>query len=163
QLVVDLPSQIAQLLVVELDDVEVVEDNDGLWQVGSHGVDVGQRHVDGHGPNLGMRGTQSPPKREQSVGAFAISHEQDRPGLEVQNHGQIAVPLADRDFVNGDLPHSFQLGPIVVSQQAFPLNVLHQVPTDLQVFGHVLDRHATQQLQNITGKRSGVGDARVGE
>ena len=49
---VQLAAQVGQLVVEELDDVEVIEDEDGLGQMRLDGTDIGRRHVDGHGFDL---------------------------------------------------------------------------------------------------------------
>ena len=41
------------------------------------------------------------PEWLQGVGALAITDEDDRAAFQVQHHREVAVPLADRDLVDG--------------------------------------------------------------
>jgi hypothetical protein len=59
-------------------------------------------------PGALKKGSSPTPKRKQSVGTFAFTDEQNGAALQVQHNGQIAMPLADRDFVDRDLPNVFQ-------------------------------------------------------
>jgi len=48
-LALHLPTPIRQLVIKKLDDVKAVEDVEGLGHVVGHGLDMGLRHVGGHG------------------------------------------------------------------------------------------------------------------
>ena len=78
------------------------------------------------------------------------------PAEQVEHHGQVAVPLADGDLVDGDLLELVQLGLAEAALQVAGLDVLDDVPTDLQVLGHVLDGHVPRQLQGVALEGAGV-------
>jgi hypothetical protein len=65
------------------------------------------------------------------------------------------MAFADRNLVDGDLTHPFQQRTREVFlqmsflQMSF-LNVLDDVPTDLQMDGHIPDGHRPQQIQGIS-------------
>ena len=162
-LVIQLAAEGAELLVEQLDDVEVVEDMHRPGQVVAHRPDVGRRHVGGHGLDLGTRTPQPLPERLQGVGAFAVADEHDRPGEQVEDHGEVAVALADGDLIDGDLLELVQLGLAEAALEVAGLDVLDGVPTDLEVLGHVLDGHVPGQVQGITLEGTGVAFLGVGE
>jgi hypothetical protein len=66
------------------------------------------------------------------------------------------VPLADGDLVDGDLLEFVQLGLAKAALQGTGLDVLDHVPTDLEMFGHILDGHVAGQFQDITLEGAGV-------
>jgi hypothetical protein len=86
-----------------------------------------------------------------------------RPGQQVQDHGEVVMPLSDGDLVDGDLLELVQLGLAEAALQGAGLDVLDGVPTDLQVFGHVLDGHVLGQVQDVTLEGAGVVLLGVGE
>src|SRR5258708_6759315 len=67
------------------------------------------------------------------------------------------------DLVDGDLPQVAQVGSSKTALQVAFLDVLDDVPTDVQVPGHGLDGHMVRQLQGIALEGTGVAPARIGE
>ena len=121
------------------------------------------RHVGGHGLDLGPGTTQPLPERLQGLDAFAVADEHHGPGEQIEDHGQVAVPLADGDFIDGDLLELVQLGLAEAALQGAGLDVLDGVPTDLEVLGHVLDGHVPGQLQGVALEGAGVAFLGIGE
>ena len=56
-LTIQLPTQVGQVLVEQLEDVEVVEDDDRLGQIRLDRADISRRHVHGHGLDPGTATT----------------------------------------------------------------------------------------------------------
>ena len=163
QLPIQLAAQGAELVVEQLDDVEVVEHVDRTRQMLAHRPDVGPAHVGGHGLHLGMGRPQPPPERGQGLDALAIADEDHGPAVQVEHHREVAVPLADGDLVDGDLPEVLQLGLAETPLQMPLLDVLDDVPTDAEVPGHILDGRELGQLQGIALEGVRVGPPRIGE
>jgi hypothetical protein len=84
-------------------------------------------------------------------------------GLEVQDQGQVAMPLADGDLVDGDVPQVLQLRPGEPPRQVALLHVLDQVPADAEVDGHVADGHPPPQFQGVALEGASVAPPGVGE
>ena len=85
---------------------------------------------------LAVRRPQALPERLQGLGALAVADEDHRAAAQVQDHGQVAMPLADGDLVDGDLLELLQLGLAEAAlDRCALLDVLDDVPTDLQVLG----------------------------
>ena len=163
QLVEQLATQGAELVVEELDDVEVVEDVDRVRQVVPHGPDVSRGHVGGDGGDPGPRPPQAFPEGFQGLHALAVADEHHGAGQQVEDHGEVMTPLADGDFVDGDLLELVQLGLAEAALQTAGLDVLDGVPTDLEVLGHVEDGHVARQLQDVALEGAGVVLFGVGE
>jgi len=98
RLAIQFSPQVGELLVEQFDDMKVIEHNLGLGQPLADGLDVGLRHVHGHGLNLSPRSPQTLPKRLQGLAAFALADEYHRAALQIQDHRQIVAVLPDRDF-----------------------------------------------------------------
>ena len=106
----EFAAEVGQAVVEELDDVEVVEDVERLRQVLADGEDVGRRHVGGDGLDRGVRGFQAFPEGNQGVGAFALADEDHGPANEVEHDGEVAVAVADGDFVDGEALEPLEFG-----------------------------------------------------
>ncbi len=151
RLVVQRLAEVGEFLVEQLDDVEAVEDDLHLAQVRRRRRLVGCRYVHGHYLDLGSAGLELLPERLQGVARLAVTNENHCPGLEIQDEGQIAMSLADGDFVDGDVSQVLQLGLGEVTRrdamrEVILLDVLEQVLADAQVYGHVTDGHSSPQL-----------------
>src|ERR1700677_4925221 len=139
--------------------MEAIKDQGGVGQSPGNGVDVGRTHVGGHGLDLGPTTPQSLPESFQSVSPFASANLDDGSALQVQHDRQVAMAVADGDFVDGDLPQLFQLRSAEATAQVLLVNLLDEVPTNPQVVSDVLDGHEAAQLQGIASKGLGVGAA----
>jgi len=90
--------------------MKVVKDDRGRGQVVTNRADVGLGHVHRNRLHAGLGALQTPPERHQGVGPVALPDKHHCPAVEVQHHGEILLPLADGDLVNGDLAQFAQLG-----------------------------------------------------
>jgi len=162
-LVVQIPTQVGELFVVELEDVKAIEDQGGMRQVRRHGVDVGRRHVGGHGLDLGPTGAEPPPESQQRITAFSPAHVENRAAFEVQDDGHVLVALAGGNLVDGDLLDVLEPRLVESPLEGLLLDFLDHVPTDAQVTSHVLDGHVPRQFQDVALKRPAVGPSRLGE
>ena len=160
---VEFAAQGTELVVEQLDDVEVIEDVDDVGEVFADGPDVGLAHVGGHGTDLGPRRAEPLPEGHQGLNALAVADEDHRSGEEVQDHGKIAVALADRDFIAGDLLQLPQFRGAEPARKRRGLNVLDGVPTHLQVLGDGLDGHVSREVEGEAFEGPRVTLARVGE
>ena len=100
---IQLSAQIREFFIEQLDDVESVENNGSLRQVVGDRPDVGRRHVGGHGLDVGTGCLQPSPKGLQGVCPLAVADKDHRPGAQIQYNGQVPVPLACGDFIDGDV------------------------------------------------------------
>ena len=71
------------------------------------------------------------------------------PVLQIQHHGQVAVPVADADLVDSHEPEIPQPGLAEASPELLLHQVLDHVPAHVQVLCHVPHRHVTGQLHHI--------------
>src|SRR5262249_47706884 len=143
--------------------MEMIEHVHGLGKVLTHGPDVGLAHVGGHGLDLGSGSTQPLPEGTQGVGPFAVADMDRGSGGQVQNRREIGVAFADRDLVDGDFLEVLEFRPAKATLQVPLLNVLDDIPTDVEVTSRVLDGRGPRQLQGIAFEGMRVGSAWVGE
>jgi hypothetical protein len=73
------------------------------------------------------------------------------------------VTSADGDFINGDLTQVLELDPAELATQITVLDVLNEIPTDLQMFRHVPDGHPLGQFQDVPLEGLGVAASCVRE
>ena len=73
------------------------------------------------------------------------------------------MPPADGDFIDGDLPQVLEFDPAELAAQVAVLDVLDEVPADVQMFRHVADGHALGQLQDLSLEGVGIAPSRVRE
>src|ERR1700683_2484373 len=112
-----------------------------LGQVIAYGSDVGGRHIGGHGLDLGPGAAHAFPEGFQGFYAFAVADEDDDAAEQIEYHGEVTMALADGNFINGNLLELMQFGFAKAALEVAGLDVLDGVPTDLEVFGHILDGH----------------------
>src|SRR5262249_8722639 len=99
-------------------------------------------------------------ERLQRVGPLAVADEDHRPALQVHHHRQVAVPLGDGDLVDGDGVQVLELGLGKAPLQVALLDVLDQVPADVEWVGPIEAGHAPRQLQDVA--LEGLGGALPG-
>src|ERR1700722_7101923 len=110
-----------------------------------------------------MGATQALPEGFQSVPALAVADEHDSSGEEIEHDGQVTLPLADVDFIDGDLLELVELGLAEAALQMLGLHLLNGVSTDQQMGGDILDGHVPREFQGITFEGTGVVFLGVGE
>ena len=143
--------------------MEAVEDDLRLRQVRRDRAAVRRRHVHGHRLDPRPAGPQPLPEGLQRIGPLAVADEDHGAAVQVQDDRQVAVPLGDRDLVNGDVPQVLELGLGIAAREVALLDVLDHVPADAEMLGDVADCHAARQLQGIALEGVGVAAPRVGE
>src|SRR5436190_20280676 len=144
-----LPAEGAELLVVQLDDMKVIEDMHRVPDVLANGPDVGGGHVRGHGLNLGVGTAQPFPEKLEGIHAFTVSDVDDGTRFKIEHDGQIPVSLADVDFIDGDLLELVQLGLAEAAREIPGLDVLDRVPANGQVVGDILNGHEPREFQGV--------------
>lgn len=155
--------EVGELVIEQLDDMKMVKHDGGPGQVLGDRAYIGWGHVDGHGLDFGPGAFQSFPEGREGLGALAVPHKDHCPGLEVQDNGEIAMPLADADLVNGYPLEILEARMSKALLEVAPLDVLDHVPAHAQMTGHVLDGHVAAQLQGVTLEAFGVGAPGVGK
>ena len=160
---VPLPTPVGHVVVEPLENVEVIEDEDGLAPIRLDRVAIGRRPVHRHGLDLGRAAFQAFPEGFESIGPFALSHKHDRPGFQVQDHRPVSIPPADGDFIDRDPTQVLELDAAEPAAQGAFLNAFDQVPTHLEMLGHIADGPAVGQLQNVAFDGVGVGASLVGK
>lgn len=130
-----------QVFVESLDHVEVVEDVDGFGEVFADGEDVSGGHVGGDGGNFGLGPFAAFPEGFEGFGVFAASDEDDGSGVEIEDDGEVAVPMSDRDFIDGNPSDVEEFG-LAVPDEEMPFEESFDgVPAELQMLGDGLDGH----------------------
>nr|WP_051554208.1 integrase arm-type DNA-binding domain-containing protein [Desulfobulbus elongatus] len=77
---------------------------------------------------------------------------QDATGEEVDKDGHVGMPFAQTEFVDAKIPDCTQIdGPVFRGKPVF-MNLLDQIPTDVEMFGHRLDGAESQQFKHSGGK-----------
>lgn len=163
EFVKQLSAKGAELVVEQLDHMKAIEDVNGFSEILAHGPDIGGGHVGGNGLDLGVRAPQSLPEGLQGVHALAVTDENHGAGEKIEDNGQVAMALADVDFVDGDLLEVVQLGLAELALEVPGLDVLDDVPANDQMFGNILDGHEMRQFQSIALEGASVMLLGVGE
>ena len=78
-----LTAEGAELVVVQLDDVEVIEPMNRPREILTHSLGVSGGHVGGHGFDLGVGAAQTPPEGFESIPALAVADEDDGTGEQI--------------------------------------------------------------------------------
>ena len=73
------------------------------------------------------------------------------------------MPLADRDFIDGDLLEFVEFGFAEAALQRPGLDVLDRIPADAKVLSHVLDGHELRQFQDVALESARIAFPRIGE
>lgn len=154
-----LAAKVAQMIIVESDQMKMVENNRGFRQVLQEGCDIRRRHVNRRRLDLGPGSFEAFEKRSQGFPPLAFAHKNHRSRIQAKDQGQVAMPLAQADFVNGNLFEMFQLWRTIAPGQMAILNVFDQVPTDAQTIGDILDGGELGQLKHIPLEGLGVSAA----
>src|SRR5258707_14894820 len=81
----------------------------GSGQVVTDRPRIGGRQIGSHRLDLGPTATESSPERFESRTAFAIAHKHHNPREKIEHHRPVLVPLANADFVDGNLLEVLQL------------------------------------------------------
>ena len=106
---------------------------------------------------------QAFPERNQGIGPLAPADEDHRSALQIQHHGEVAVAVADGDFVDGQPPKMLQFGLAEASDQVAFQEMLDGIPADPQVFGYGLDGRVGEESQGIVLKGRGEAALRLSE
>ena len=72
------------------------------------------------------------------------------------------MATTDRNLIDRNLPDRRESWSSKVLSQVLFLNVLHDVPTNAEVVGNVLDGHVADQFKHIPSERSRVSPAWIG-
>ncbi len=147
-----LPAQVGQLVVHELDHVEAVEDQGRLGQMSPDGIDVGLGHVGRHGLDPGSGHADPPPEGIESIGASSLAHEDHGPALQIEHHREVALAPFDGDLVDGDPSQIPELRLAEPTQQLGLQDLLHQPPAHPEMAGDVPHRHAPGEVEDVAGK-----------
>lgn len=160
---IDLPTQVGELIIEQFDDMKMVKNNNRLWKVQLFCGNVRRRHVDGHPLDLGAIDLQPLPERRQCINALAATDKNHGAGAKIENDGQIVVTFDDGNFINGDTLVTFEHLFCKPSLQVPLLDFLHRIPTDSEVIGNILDCHMPCKFNEISFKCSGICSSWIGE
>lgn len=152
-LTIELAAKSAEPVVEQFDHREVVAEMHGRGDVVTHGVDVSGRYVGAHGLNLGPHPRHTFPEDFQGFTAFAVAHEHDGAGEQVEHNCQELMPCADVDFIDGDLLELVQFRICATAAEVLGLNRLDGAPADFAMLGNILDGHTSRQLQGVVGRQ----------
>ena len=88
--------------------MKMIEDDGGMGKMVQHRAHVCGGHVDGDGLDRCGRMAQSFPEGFEGIGPLAVPDEYDGAAFEVERHGDIVMPFAYRDLIDGQVPEVFQ-------------------------------------------------------
>ena len=77
--------------------------------------------------------------------------------------GHVVVPLAQREFVDGDAAHLAEGAALGAALEVGAQDLLHEVPADAEEDRGGVHRHLAQQVEREAGEGPRVGFARVGD
>ena len=163
EILIDLPTEVGEPIIEQLDDMKMVKNNNCLRQVQLNCGNVRGRHIDGHRLDLGARDLQPLPERRQCINALAVTSKKHSTGTKIEHDGQIFVTFADGNFINGDTLETFEHRFCKPSFQVPLFDFLNQIPTDSEVIGNILDCHMPRKFDDISFKCSGVSPSWIGE
>ena len=126
------------MLVHELDDVERIENDLGLWKMLGDGGGVGPRHVHGDGLDAGAGSPKTSPKRLKGFAVTALADIDDGPGIEIKNHGAVFELPPEIDFVDGDFLEGLERRFPELAFQVLFVHFLDDVPVVSDMVGDVL-------------------------
>src|SRR6266702_4811743 len=139
-------------------DVELVEQNRGLWRVRLRRQAERFPHV-----HHGKANARALPRAKPGVeGAHArlraiLAAEPDRPPAnEVADHDAVGVTFANRNLVDADRPRCWGARTRQLGLHVLHLQRLDRVPIKRQFFRHVLDRRLSAAPADIISKALGV-------
>jgi len=160
---VEISTQFGQFLVEQLDQVEMVENDGRVGQIGSHCGNVCLRHIHGNGPDSCSRGFQTFPEGLQCVGSFAFAYEHDCPGVQVENYRQVVMSVTDADLIDGNPFEPLEGRLEEMSAEVRLLDLLDRMPIDPQMASDIRHGHVFREFQDIPLKALGVSPVRVGK
>jgi hypothetical protein len=143
-------------------DMKQVENDLDVGDFCLHGQDIGVPHIHHHGFQiLPLLPAHAREKSLQASGFAVLANPNHPPGLVVENHRQVAVTFADRDFVDGqDAKPSIVGLPIGVLQELLLVDGLDCFSVQSQMARDFLDGHDLCQFENIA--RQSLGHPQVG-
>jgi len=145
-----------QFIVEELDDMKMVKNNRCFRKMSRYGADISGRHIHDNGFNLRFGSFELFPEGAKCIGSLTVTNKDNVPFGHIQNNGQAPMPLANRNFINGNSPKILQAGPGKSLRQIPFLYFLDHVPGYRQMSSYILNCHVLRQLQGISLKGMGV-------
>ena len=73
------------------------------------------------------------------------------------------MPFLYRNFIDGQIPEVFEHRPGELLLEVPFLNVLDDIPGDVEMAGHVEDRHVLRELEDVALESPGIGEAGIGK
>ena len=151
-----VPTQLGEFLVHELDDVEAVEDMLDVGQVFPDRRVVGTRHVGGHSIDLSARATEPFPEGIQGIFPLSFANEHNGPGFPVDHDREEFVRATNVDFVDRQN--------LQITQARSPKSLAQILLVDAadhrfahpEVTRHIQDCHHLAKVDCQSGKALGV-------
>ena len=81
--------------------MEMIKYKNSIWEIFPYRTPIGFGHVFRHSLDNSPRFLQLNPEWQEGSGPFAIPHEYHCAGIEVHSYVQVAMPLLDSNFING--------------------------------------------------------------
>ena len=99
--------------------------------------------------SIRARAFQPLPKWLQRLRTTAFAEKHDRAAFQIQHHRHRLLTCPNGEFSEGDLRPMSEFRRCVMFLQMPLLNLLDHVPTDLELPGHVWNRHRPRQFQRV--------------
>jgi len=138
------------------DNMKQVEDNGHVRNFLPDGSDIGVPHIHGDGfQGLSLFFRHAVKESFQSSGFAFFTYPDHSSCLIIENHGQIAMSLADGNFVYSQNTKLFVIGLAIVLFQKPSVDGFDGFPIQSQMLGNFFDRHHLTQLVDIKGQPLG--------
>ena len=132
-------------------DMKQVENYLDMGDFRSHGHDIGVPHIHYHCFQLlPLLPAHTREKSPEGSRFSVFSDPNHTAALVVQDHGQIAVAFADRDFVDGQDTKPSIVGLAELFFQELLVDGFDRFPVQSQMSGDLLDGHDLREPENIT-------------
>ena len=143
--------------------MKMIEDDGGIRKVLHHRAHVGGGHIDRDGFHRCPRMAKSFPERNECVSSLAVTDEYDGPAFEVEDHSNIGVALLHRDLIDGQIPEVLEGKPGKLLLEVPFLDILDDIPGDMEMAGHVEDGHVLREFEDIALEGTGIGETGIGK
>ena len=121
----------------------MIKYKNSIWEIFPYRTPIGFGHVCRHGLDDSPGFLQLNPEWQEGICPFTVAHEYHSAGIEVHDYGQVAMPLLDSNFINGQ--------PTNILEIDFP-------ETLLEISLYHLNKLGEERRQPEGAKRPTAGD-----
>jgi hypothetical protein len=127
-----------------------------------NGLDKWVPHIHCHRFNgFSLFGAHLIKEADQGISLTIFAYKNNAAGQVIKYDGHVLVATTNSDFIHSQDAKTVQIGITVMLFQELFINGLNRFPVQIQVFGHLSNRHHLTQLVNIISQASGDSYIRV--